>query len=134
MITRMRGKPGYLAFEWLTSQITEKADVYSFGAVVMEIISGRKNLDTSGSEMSIHLITFGLQSLRFNSILRTLTGGYLPLRNELILYQCREGRRPRRRWIRHPTGASMAVAGEDRRRAAGARDAETQRSSSSARR
>jgi len=57
MITRMRGKPGYLAFDWLTSQITEKADVYSFGAVVMEIISGRKNLDTSGSEMSIHLIT-----------------------------------------------------------------------------
>ena len=57
MITRMRGKPGYLAFDWLTSQITEKADVYSFGVVVMEIISGRKNLDTSRSEASIHLIT-----------------------------------------------------------------------------
>jgi len=57
VITRMRGTPGYLAPEWLTSQITEKADTYSFGAVVMEIISGRKNLDTSGSEVSIHLIT-----------------------------------------------------------------------------
>jgi len=130
MITRMRGKPGYLAFEWLTSQITEKADVYSFGAVVMEIISGRKNLDTSGSEMSIHLITFGLQSLRFNSIFANLDRGYLPLSNEVI--QCREGRRPRRRWVRHPTGASMAVAGEDLRRAAGAREVETPRSSGSA--
>ena len=28
-----------------------------YSIVVMEIISGRKNLDTSGSEMSIHLIT-----------------------------------------------------------------------------
>uniref|UniRef100_A0A0D9UW22 non-specific serine/threonine protein kinase n=1 Tax=Leersia perrieri TaxID=77586 RepID=A0A0D9UW22_9ORYZ len=57
VITRMRGTPGYLAPEWLTSQITEKADVYSFGIVVMEIISGRKNLDSSRSEQSIHLIT-----------------------------------------------------------------------------
>ncbi|TVU34123.1 hypothetical protein EJB05_15952, partial [Eragrostis curvula] len=57
VITRMRGTPGYLAPEWLTSQITEKADIYSFGVVVMEIISGRKNLDTSRSEASIHLIT-----------------------------------------------------------------------------
>jgi serine/threonine protein kinase len=53
----MRGTPGYLAPEWLTSQITEKADVYSFGIVVMEIICARKNLDTSRSEESIHLIT-----------------------------------------------------------------------------
>jgi len=57
VITRMRGTPGYLAPEWLTSQITEKADIYSFGIVVMEIISGRKNLDTSRSEESVHLIT-----------------------------------------------------------------------------
>nr|TKW13086.1 hypothetical protein SEVIR_5G076751v2 [Setaria viridis] len=57
VITRMRGTPGYLAPEWLTSQITEKADVYSFGVVAMEIISGRKNLDTSRSEENIHLIT-----------------------------------------------------------------------------
>ncbi|CAO2183623.1 unnamed protein product [Urochloa humidicola] len=57
VMTRMRGTPGYLAPEWLTSQITEKADIYSFGVVVMEIISGRKNLDTSRSEESIHLIT-----------------------------------------------------------------------------
>uniref|UniRef100_A0A453DXJ6 non-specific serine/threonine protein kinase n=1 Tax=Aegilops tauschii subsp. strangulata TaxID=200361 RepID=A0A453DXJ6_AEGTS len=57
VVTRMRGTPGYLAPEWLTSHITEKADIYSFGVVVMEIISGRKNLDTSRSEESIHLIT-----------------------------------------------------------------------------
>jgi serine/threonine protein kinase len=53
----MRGTPGYLAPEWLASHITEKADVYSFGIVVMEVVSGRKNIDTSRSEESIHLIT-----------------------------------------------------------------------------
>lgn len=57
VVTRMRGTPGYMAPEWLTSQITEKADVYSFGIVVMEIISGRKNIDFSQPEGSIQLIT-----------------------------------------------------------------------------
>ncbi|GJN38045.1 hypothetical protein PR202_gb27053 [Eleusine coracana subsp. coracana] len=57
VITKLRGTPGYLAPEWLTSQITEKADIYSFGVVVMEVISGRKNLDTSEPEDSIHLIS-----------------------------------------------------------------------------
>ncbi|KAJ1282105.1 hypothetical protein BS78_03G024600 [Paspalum vaginatum] len=52
VITRMRGTPGYLAPEWLTSQITEKVDIYSFGVVIMEIISGRKNLDYSQPQES----------------------------------------------------------------------------------
>uniref|UniRef100_A0A8R7RA34 non-specific serine/threonine protein kinase n=1 Tax=Triticum urartu TaxID=4572 RepID=A0A8R7RA34_TRIUA len=42
VVTMMRGTPGYLAPEWLTSRITEKVDVYSFGVVLMEIVSGRK--------------------------------------------------------------------------------------------
>ncbi|XP_047082846.1 G-type lectin S-receptor-like serine/threonine-protein kinase SD2-5 [Lolium rigidum] len=55
VVTRMRGTPGYLAPEWLTSSITEKVDVYSFGVVIMEIISGRKNIDNSQPE-DVHLI------------------------------------------------------------------------------
>lgn len=43
-ITTMRGTRGYLAPEWLTSSaISEKTDVYSFGMVLLEIVSGRKN-------------------------------------------------------------------------------------------
>jgi serine/threonine protein kinase len=57
VITRMRGTPGYLAPEWLTSQITEKVDIYSFGVVVMEIVSGRKNLDYSQPQETVHLIS-----------------------------------------------------------------------------
>ncbi|XP_010242119.1 PREDICTED: G-type lectin S-receptor-like serine/threonine-protein kinase SD2-5 [Nelumbo nucifera] len=57
VVTTMRGTPGYLAPEWLSSMITEKVDVYSFGVVVMEIVCGRKNLDRSQSEDSMHLIS-----------------------------------------------------------------------------
>jgi hypothetical protein len=56
VVTVMRGTPGYLAPEWLTSPITEKVDVYSFGVVLMEIISGRKNIDNSQPEDDVHLI------------------------------------------------------------------------------
>lgn len=57
IMTRMRGTRGYLAPEWLGSKITEKADIYSFGIVVVEIICGRENLDESQPEESIHLIS-----------------------------------------------------------------------------
>ncbi|GMH17421.1 hypothetical protein Nepgr_019262 [Nepenthes gracilis] len=41
----MRGTRGYLAPEWLTSSaISEKTDVYSFGMVLLEIVSGRKTV------------------------------------------------------------------------------------------
>ncbi|KAF6147692.1 hypothetical protein GIB67_003023 [Kingdonia uniflora] len=42
--TTMRGTRGYLAPEWLTSSaISDKTDVYSYGMVLLEIVSGRKN-------------------------------------------------------------------------------------------
>ncbi|KAL5558432.1 hypothetical protein UlMin_034643 [Ulmus minor] len=44
LLTTMRGTRGYLAPEWLTSLgITDKTDVYSFGMVLLEILSGRRN-------------------------------------------------------------------------------------------
>ena len=56
VITMMRGTPGYLAPEWLTSIITEKVDVYSFGVVLAEIVCGRKTLDRSQSDESVVLL------------------------------------------------------------------------------
>ncbi|RWR89197.1 G-type lectin S-receptor-like serine/threonine-protein kinase SD2-5 [Cinnamomum micranthum f. kanehirae] len=56
VMTKMRGTRGYLAPEWLSSKITEKVDVYSFGIVVLEIVCGRKNLDYSNPEESFHLL------------------------------------------------------------------------------
>ena len=39
---------GYLAPEYATlGQLSEKADVFSFGVVLLEVVSGRKNIDSS---------------------------------------------------------------------------------------
>nr|XP_004243251.1 G-type lectin S-receptor-like serine/threonine-protein kinase SD2-5 [Solanum lycopersicum] len=58
VVTRMRGTPGYLAPEWLSSVITEKVDVYAFGIVLLEILCGRKNLDWSQpDEEDVHLLS-----------------------------------------------------------------------------
>ncbi|MBA0631527.1 hypothetical protein Godav_000394 [Gossypium davidsonii] len=56
VITTMRGTPGYMAPEWLSSVITEKVDVYSFGIVVLEILCGRRNVDESQLEEDRHLL------------------------------------------------------------------------------
>ncbi|XP_059665030.1 G-type lectin S-receptor-like serine/threonine-protein kinase SD2-5 [Cornus florida] len=51
-----RGTPGYIAPECGKSRITIKVDVYSFGIVLIEVVSGRRNLDRSRSESSKHLL------------------------------------------------------------------------------
>jgi Protein kinase domain/D-mannose binding lectin/PAN-like domain len=44
VLTTMRGTIGYMAPEWISGEaITQKADVYSFGMMLFEIISGRRN-------------------------------------------------------------------------------------------
>ncbi|XP_057848287.2 cysteine-rich receptor-like protein kinase 10 [Cryptomeria japonica] len=45
--TRVAGTYGYMAPEYaMQGQLSVKADVYSFGVLLLEIVSGRKNLDT----------------------------------------------------------------------------------------
>ncbi|KQK12834.1 G-type lectin S-receptor-like serine/threonine-protein kinase At2g19130 [Brachypodium distachyon] len=50
VLTTMRGTAGYLAPEWISGvAITPKVDVYSYGMVLLEIISGRRNTCTTCS-------------------------------------------------------------------------------------
>lgn len=47
-LTSVRGTRGYLAPEWLANlPITSKSDVYSYGMVLLEIVSGRRNFEVS---------------------------------------------------------------------------------------
>ncbi|XP_024525088.1 probable LRR receptor-like serine/threonine-protein kinase At1g56140 [Selaginella moellendorffii] len=55
--TRVAGTIGYLSPEYaMRGQLTEKADVYSFGVLVLEVVSGRDNLDTSLPTEMIYLL------------------------------------------------------------------------------
>ncbi|XP_047334216.1 G-type lectin S-receptor-like serine/threonine-protein kinase At2g19130 [Impatiens glandulifera] len=48
VLTTLRGTRGYLAPEWISGvAITAKADVYSYGMMLFELISGRRNSDPS---------------------------------------------------------------------------------------
>ncbi|XP_058759647.1 G-type lectin S-receptor-like serine/threonine-protein kinase At2g19130 [Vicia villosa] len=48
VLTTIRGTLGYLAPEWISGvAITAKADIYSYGKVLFELVSGRRNSDPS---------------------------------------------------------------------------------------
>jgi serine/threonine protein kinase len=50
-LTTMRGTVGYLAPEWISGlPISAKADVYSFGMLLFELISGRRNAEEHGGD------------------------------------------------------------------------------------
>ncbi|PON53673.1 S-receptor-like serine/threonine-protein kinase [Trema orientale] len=51
-LSKIRGTRGYMAPEWVKSDtITAKADVYSFGMVLLELVSGVRNNQIQGSLM-----------------------------------------------------------------------------------
>ncbi|VAI85591.1 unnamed protein product [Triticum turgidum subsp. durum] len=64
VFTTMRGTRGYLAPEWITNYaISEKSDVYSYGMVLLEIISGRKNFDPVEGSEKAHFPSFAFKKL-----------------------------------------------------------------------
>ncbi|CAA0353862.1 putative receptor-like kinase TMK3 RLK-Pelle-LRR-IX family [Arabidopsis thaliana] len=57
--TRVAGTFGYLAPEYaVTGRVTTKVDIFSLGVILMELITGRKALDETQPEDSVHLVTW----------------------------------------------------------------------------
>ncbi|KAM7469678.1 hypothetical protein LguiA_007861 [Lonicera macranthoides] len=83
VLTVLKGTPGYVAPELFSgTNISVKADVFSFGIVILEIVFGRQNLDSTKSYPLIDVV----KEMAENDQLHDLVDGYL----EDIQYQKEE--------------------------------------------
>jgi len=65
VITTIRGTIGYLAPEWISGvAITPKVDVYAYGMVLLEIVSGKRNSSVSCSCGSNHDVYYPVHVAR----------------------------------------------------------------------
>jgi serine/threonine-protein kinase PBS1 len=74
--TRVMGTYGYCAPEYaMTGQLTVKSDVYSFGVVLLELITGRKAIDSTRPTAEQNLVSWvSLFNLFINHLSSFLAG------------------------------------------------------------
>ncbi|WOG86727.1 hypothetical protein DCAR_0205945 [Daucus carota subsp. sativus] len=87
--TRVMGTYGYCAPDYaMTGQLTFKSDIYSFGVVLLEIITGRKAIDNTKSAKEQNLVAWARPLFKdrkkFHQMVDPLLQGHYPVRG---LYQ-----------------------------------------------
>ncbi|XP_057864262.1 probable serine/threonine-protein kinase PBL7 isoform X2 [Cryptomeria japonica] len=86
--TRVMGTYGYCAPEYaMTGQLTLKSDVFSFGVVLLELITGRKAIDNSRATGEHNLVAWArplIKNRKFSQMADPLLQGRYPMRG---LYQ-----------------------------------------------
>ncbi|GAA0140677.1 hypothetical protein LIER_01983 [Lithospermum erythrorhizon] len=99
--TRVMGTFGYVAPEYaMTGHLLVKSDVYSYGVVLLELLTGRKPVDMSQPSGQENLVTWARPIIRDKDRLEELADARL------------EGRYPKEDFIRVCTIAAACVAPE----------------------
>ncbi|PNY06435.1 LRR receptor-like kinase resistance protein [Trifolium pratense] len=76
MSTRVAGTMGYVAPEYaLYGQLTERSDVFSFGVVLLELLSGRKALETNDDGQPSALTDWAWSLVRTGNALDVIEDG-----------------------------------------------------------
>ncbi|KAH8938138.1 hypothetical protein BDL97_16G066700 [Sphagnum fallax] len=85
-MVEIAGTKGYLAPEYATrGQLTDKVDVFSFGVVALEVISGRKNIDYTLPPNDIYLLDNAWRWFYKSNMIENLVDKELQVHNELEL-------------------------------------------------
>ncbi|KAG0603772.1 hypothetical protein M758_10G119500 [Ceratodon purpureus] len=81
-IVKIGGTKGYMAPEYATrGQVSDKIDVFSFGVLALEVVSGRKNISFNGIS-SLALVCWTAWKLNDEGRLKDLVDPTLPIQND----------------------------------------------------